>query len=165
MAGAVPRESHRVGVRKPAVWLSSLPSPSPPSPGPGFCSSELGTYTWKAGGRLGTGEDTAPLTGGRSPVAGRALTIRHTASQGLRLRAVAGQAPLAVAAVRMAADDQTAVPLPEDVFQLLHGGKEETACVGWGWGVVPSPAPPASDRGWMCQVGVGENQVAPLPGC
>ena len=165
MAGAVPRESHRVGVRKPAVWLPSLPSPSSPSPGPGLCSSELGTYIWKAGDRLGTGEDTAPLTGGRPPAAGRALTVGHTAAQGLRLRAVAGHAPLAVAAVGMAADDQAAVPLPEDVFQLLRGGKEETARVGWGRGAVPSPAPPASDRGWMCQVGVGENRVAPLPGC
>lgn len=82
-----------------------------------------------------------------APAAGRALTIRHTAAQGLRLRAVADHAPLAVAAVRMAADDQTAVPLPEDVFQLLEGGKEETACVGWGWGVVPSPAPPCLRQG------------------
>lgn len=82
-----------------------------------------------------------------APAAGRALTIRHTAAQGLRLRAVADHAPLAVAAVRMAADDQTAVPLPEDVFQLLEGGKEETACVGWGWGVVPLPAPPCLRQG------------------
>ena len=36
LPGAVPRESHTVGIRKPAVWLSSLPSPSPPSPGPSF---------------------------------------------------------------------------------------------------------------------------------
>lgn len=57
---AVPTESHMVGIRKPGVWLSTLPSPSP---GPSFCSSELGTYTWKAD-QLGL-ERTLPRSGGR----------------------------------------------------------------------------------------------------
>lgn len=47
---------------------------------------------------------------------GGALTVRHAVAQGLWLLGVTGHAPPAVAAVRMAADDQVAVPLPADVL-------------------------------------------------
>ena len=99
-------------------------------------------------------------------MAGRALTVRHTAAQGLRLRGVTGHGPLAVAAVRMAADNQMPVPLPADVLQLLHGGKGERERAKAGIrGAVPSPAPPCLRRGLDVLCGAWENHVAPLPGC
>lgn len=98
-------------------------------------------------------------------MAGRALTVRHTAAQGLRLQGVTGHGPLAVAAVRMAADNQTAVPLPADVLQLLHGGKRERVREGWDQGCGSIACPPCLRRGLDVLCGAWENHVVPLPGC
>lgn len=90
-------------------------------------------------------------------MAGRALTVRHTAAQGLRLQGVTGHGPLAVAAVRMAADNQMAVPLPADVLQLLHGGKGERVREGWDQGCGSIACTPMSQMGARCVMwGLGE---------
>lgn len=129
--------------------------------GPQLCSSELSTYTWKPGDWLGTGRDTARHW--RSgPGGGQGTDHKAHSCAGLRLRAVADHAPLAVAAVRMAADDQTAVPLPEDVSSCLRVGKKKQRARA---GVVPSPAPLPGRQGLDVSGGRGEQRVTPLPGC
>lgn len=142
--------------------------------GPQVLLLGVGHLHLKVGGTAGHREDTALPSGRWSQVAGRALTVRHTAVQGLRLLAVAGHGPLAVAAVGVAADNQTAVPLPANVLQLLCSGKgaRETARAGVGGGgsIACAPTP---QTGLHVLHGARENQVAAarvpgpplLPGC
>lgn len=78
-----------------------------------------------AGPRHATLEDGEgqPLLGGQPEDFGNSFarkgTVRLAAAQGLLSLGVSGYRPLAIAAVRMAADNQTAIPLPADVLQLL----------------------------------------------
>lgn len=85
---------------------------------------------------------------------GRALTVRHVAAQGLRWLGVGGHRPLVIAAVRMAADNQAAVPLPAHVLQLLRGGEAESA--GWDQGGSPlARTPTPRHMGCMGYAGSG----------
>lgn len=108
------------------LWAPGLAS------GLGAYNMNVGKTDWEQRGRyfaLGkavTGDRAGP--GPRQ--AGGALTVRLTAPRGLPLRGVGGRWPLAVAAVGMAADNQTAVSLPAHVLQLLRGRTRREPRVG-----------------------------------